>query len=134
MRTDRHNHRTIAGDSADAETIKVLARGHRKLIWSRNRQSNALRSALRKYYLAALEAFESFHHSHAIAVLTRAASPAEAAHLSMPTIRSLLKELGGNARSTPGHRRYGLRCAPSISQHHRRSPPHSGPPPGLRWR
>ncbi|MCV7092461.1 IS110 family transposase, partial [Mycobacterium interjectum] len=27
VRTDRHNHRPIAGDSADAEAIKVLARG-----------------------------------------------------------------------------------------------------------
>ena len=26
VRTDRHNHRPIAGDSADAEAIKVLAR------------------------------------------------------------------------------------------------------------
>jgi hypothetical protein len=28
VRTDRHNHRLIAGDSADAEALKVLARGH----------------------------------------------------------------------------------------------------------
>ncbi|MGB6051758.1 MAG: IS110 family transposase, partial [Rhodococcus sp. (in: high G+C Gram-positive bacteria)] len=41
VRTDRHNHRTIAGDSAAAEAIKVLARGHQNLIWSRNRQTNA---------------------------------------------------------------------------------------------
>ncbi len=40
VRTDRHNHRPIAGDSADAEGIKVLARGHQSLIWSRNRQTN----------------------------------------------------------------------------------------------
>jgi transposase len=29
VRTDRHNHRQIAGDSATAEAIKVLARGRR---------------------------------------------------------------------------------------------------------
>ena len=28
VRTDRHNHRPIADDSADAEAIKVLARAH----------------------------------------------------------------------------------------------------------
>ncbi|MGB2947373.1 MAG: IS110 family transposase [Rhodococcus sp. (in: high G+C Gram-positive bacteria)] len=94
VRTDRHNHRTIAGDSAAAEAIKVLARGHQNLIWSRNRQTNALRSALREYYPAALEAFDSLHHSDAIAVLTRAASPAEAAHLSVASIRALLKKAG----------------------------------------
>ena len=47
VRTDRHNHRPIAGDSADAEAIKVLARAHQSLIWSRTRHTNALRSALR---------------------------------------------------------------------------------------
>ena len=32
VRTDRHNHRPIAGDSLDAEAIKVLARTHQSLI------------------------------------------------------------------------------------------------------
>ena len=41
VRTDRHNHRPIAGDSADADAIKVLARGHQNLIWTRTRHSNA---------------------------------------------------------------------------------------------
>lgn len=47
VRTDRHNHRRIAGDSPDAEAIKVLARTHQSLIWARTRQTNTLRSALR---------------------------------------------------------------------------------------
>ena len=33
VRTDRHNHRQIAGDSPGAEAIKVLARTHQSLIW-----------------------------------------------------------------------------------------------------
>ncbi|MGB7381665.1 MAG: transposase, partial [Rhodococcus sp. (in: high G+C Gram-positive bacteria)] len=94
VRTDRHNHRTIAGDSTSAEAIKVLARGHQNLIWSRNRQTNALRSSLREYYPAALEAFDSLHHGDAVAVLSRAASPAEASHLSAATIRAILKRAG----------------------------------------
>ena len=57
VRTDRHNHRPIAGDSELAEAVKVLARAHQSLIWSRQRQTNALRSALREYYPAALAAF-----------------------------------------------------------------------------
>src|ERR1700736_5131115 len=56
--TDRHNHRPIAGDSADAEATKVLARAHQSLIWSRTRHTNALRNALREYYPAALVAFD----------------------------------------------------------------------------
>src|SRR3954466_15781208 len=55
VRTDRHNHRQIAGDSPAVEAIKVLARAHQNLIWSRNRNTNALRSALREYYPGALE-------------------------------------------------------------------------------
>ena len=35
VRTDRHNHRPIAGDSPDVEAIRVLARGHQNLIWAR---------------------------------------------------------------------------------------------------
>jgi transposase len=40
VRTDRHNHRPIAGDSSEAQAIKVLARTHQSLIWTRNRQSS----------------------------------------------------------------------------------------------
>ena len=47
VRTDRHNHRQIAGDSDLAEAVKVLARAHQSMIWSRRRQANMLRSALR---------------------------------------------------------------------------------------
>ena len=32
VRTDRHNHRRIAGDSPAAEAVKVLARAHQNLI------------------------------------------------------------------------------------------------------
>ena len=32
VRTDRHNHRPVAGDSPAAEAVKVLARAHQNLI------------------------------------------------------------------------------------------------------
>ena len=35
VRTDRHNHRPVAGDSPDSEGIKVVARTHQNLIWAR---------------------------------------------------------------------------------------------------
>ena len=47
VRTDRHNHRQVAGDSPLAEAVKVLARAHQNLIWARQRHVNTLRSALR---------------------------------------------------------------------------------------
>jgi hypothetical protein len=78
VRTDRHNHRPIAGDSPDAEAIKVLARAHQNLIWTRTRHTNALRSALREYYPAALVAFEDLAHGDALGVLGRAPAPSRA--------------------------------------------------------
>ncbi|MFI6173899.1 IS110 family transposase, partial [Nocardia sp. NPDC051052] len=94
VRTDRHNHRPIAGDSPGAEAIKILARGHQNLIWTRNRHTNALRSALREYYPGALVAFDDLADRDALAVLTRAATPAEGARLSLSAIRATLKRAG----------------------------------------
>jgi transposase len=94
VRTDRHNHRPIAGDSPDAEAIKVLARGHQNLIWARTRHTNTLRSALREYYPAALETFDDLADRDALAILHRAPTPAEAARLSLSKIQSALKAAG----------------------------------------
>ena len=98
VRTDRHNHRLIAGDSADAEAIKVLARTHQSLIWARNRHTNALRNALREYYPAALLAFEDLAHGDALGVLDRAPTPAQGAQLPLAAIQSALKR-GGRQRN-----------------------------------
>lgn len=98
VRTDRHNHRPIAGDSPAAEAIKVLARGHQNLIWARNRHTNALRSALREYYPAALVAFEDLHHGDALAVLGRVPTPDQGARLPLSAIRHALAR-GGRQRN-----------------------------------
>ena len=47
VRTDSHQLRAVAGDSADAEGIKVLARTHKTLIWERTRHVQRLRHQLR---------------------------------------------------------------------------------------
>jgi hypothetical protein len=98
VRTDRHNHRQIAGDSGDVGAIKIVARGHQNLIWSRNRQTNALRNALREYYPTALVAFDDLAHSDCLAVLAKAPTPAAGAHLSMDQISAALKR-GGRQRN-----------------------------------
>jgi transposase len=98
VRTDRHNHRQIAGDSPDAEAIKVLARSHQSLIWARTRHANMLRSGLREYYPAALEAFDSLTAVDALAVLGRAPTPQQGARLSLAKIGSALKA-GGRQRN-----------------------------------
>jgi archaeosine-15-forming tRNA-guanine transglycosylase len=94
-RTDRHNQRLLAGDSDQADAVRVLARAHQSAIWSRQRQVNALRSALREYYPAALEAFGTDLASHdAIAVLAIAPGPDAGRALSRSKIAAALRQAG----------------------------------------
>ena len=58
VRLDHAHHRQIAGDSPIAEAVKLLARAHQSLIWDRTRQVLRLRSALREFFPAALQAFD----------------------------------------------------------------------------
>jgi hypothetical protein len=114
VRTDRHNHRLVAGDSAEVEAIKVLARTHQSLIWTRNRHTNALRNALREYYPAALEAFEDLAHGDALGVLGRAPTPTQGARLDLAAIQSALKR-GGRKRNIAARARE-LRAALRTEQ------------------
>ena len=129
VRTDRHNHRPIAGDSPDAEAIKVLARAHQSLIWTRTRHTNALRSALREYYPAALVAFDDLAHGDALGVLHRAPTPEQGAHLSLPEIQSALNAVGANATSPPVPAKSKPRSALNSWAHPHRWPRRSRPPP-----
>ena len=98
VRTDRHNHRQVAGDSPEAEAIRIIARGHQNLIWTRNRQTNALRSALREYYPAALETFTDLADRDTLAVLVKAPTPLEGARLTLGQIQAALRR-GGRQRN-----------------------------------
>jgi transposase len=55
VRTDHHQLRVVAGDSEPAETVKVVTRTHKTLIWERTRHTLRLRSTLREYFPTALE-------------------------------------------------------------------------------
>lgn len=96
-RTDHHNHRPIAGDSELVESIKVLARAHQSLIWTRQRQLNQLRSTLREFYPAAVEAFPELVSSDALAVLAVAPTPSLGRRLSLSKIAAALRR-GGRQR------------------------------------
>jgi hypothetical protein len=97
VRTDRHNHRLVAGDSDLAQGIRALARAHQSMIWARRRQANQLRSALREFYPAALAAFDDLTSGDAIAVLKVAPQPSLGAALSRAQITAALRR-GGRAR------------------------------------
>jgi transposase len=96
-RTDHQNHRPIAGDSELVESIKVLTRAHQSLIWTRQRQLNQLRSTLREFYPAALDAFGELGHGDALAVLAVAPTPSLGRQLSISKISSALRR-GGRQR------------------------------------
>jgi len=99
VRTDRHNHREIAGDSDLAEAIKVLARAHKDMIWARQRQANRIRNLLREFYPGAIEAFgNDVADRDALAVLAAAPSPAQGRRLSQAKVAAALRR-GGRQRN-----------------------------------
>jgi transposase len=95
VRTDRHHHRPVAGDSELAEAVKVLARAHQSLIWTRQRQANALRNTLREFYPAALAAFGAeLANPEALAVLGAAPTPTGGQALTVAELTELLRGAG----------------------------------------
>ena len=109
VRTDRHNHREVAGDSEGAEAIKVLARAHQSAIWARQRETNALRNALKDYYPGALVAFGTdLDDRDAVAILEIAPTPPLGRQLSTAKITAALKRLIGNQRGVIVARRSQL--------------------------
>jgi Transposase IS116/IS110/IS902 family./Transposase. len=91
VRTDSHQLRPIAGDSAEAEAVKVVTRMHKTLIWERTRAVQRLRHALREYFPAALVAFEDLDAADTLELLAKAPDPAAAARLSINQISAALK-------------------------------------------
>jgi transposase len=92
VRTDRHQLRPVAGDTDQAEAIKVVARAHQQLIWERTRHVLRLRSTLREFFPAALLAFgEDLASADALELLAAAPEPASAARLSTSRISAALK-------------------------------------------
>ncbi len=95
VRTDRAHHRPTAGDSEQAEVVKTLTRAHQTMIWTRQRQTNQLRSMLREFYPAALAAFgEDLAGRDALAVLALAPAPAAGRALSRSKIAAALRRAG----------------------------------------
>jgi transposase len=90
VRTDRHQLRPIAGDSVQAEAIKVLTRAHKTLIWERTRHLLRLRHALREFFPAALIAFDDLTATDTLELLGAAPDPASAAALTVEEITAAL--------------------------------------------
>lgn len=98
LRTDMAVHRPLPDDSDLAKAIAVLARAQQDATWNRQQISNQLRSLLREYYPAALDAFAAWQNGlcrpEARVLLAAAPTPAKAAGLSLAQLRSALKRAG----------------------------------------
>jgi transposase len=91
VRSDRHQLRPIAADSALAEAVKVSARAHQRLIWDRSRQVLRLRAALLEFFPAAVAAFDDLTAPDALELLAAAPDPASAAGLQTSKLIAALK-------------------------------------------
>jgi len=91
VRTDRHQLRPVAGDSTEADAVKVLTRAHKTLIWERTRHMLRLRNALREFFPAALVAFDDLAAKDALELLGAAPDPASAAALPVERIAAALR-------------------------------------------
>jgi hypothetical protein len=99
VRLDRGHHRPVAGDSDIGEAMKLVARSHQSMIWDRTRHVLRLRSALREYFPAALNAFDDLDAPDALALLAAAPDPDRAARLSTARISTALRK--ANRRDVP---------------------------------
>jgi transposase len=91
VRTDSHQLRPVAGDTALAEAIKVVSRAHKTLIWECTRHTQRLRHALREYFPGALEAFDDLDAVDTLYLLAKAPDPASAARLTTAQISAALR-------------------------------------------
>ncbi|MFI5765635.1 IS110 family transposase [Streptomyces sp. NPDC051563] len=92
VRIDRDQLRPVAGDSEQAQAVKVVARAHQTLIWERTRTFQRLRTTLREYFPAALNAYAdlALTSTDALELLVKAPTPATAARLTHTQIAAVL--------------------------------------------
>jgi transposase len=98
LRTDLAAHRPLPADSELAQAIAVLARAQQDAVWARTEAHNKLRSLLREFYPAILQAFASKRggllRPETRALLAAAPTPRAAARLTLAQLRALLRRAG----------------------------------------
>jgi hypothetical protein len=102
LRTDTEFHRPLPRDSNLVRAIAVLARAQQDAVWDRTRARNRLRSHLREYYPAILDAFaakrERLLSREAHPILAIAPTPAESARLTRGRLRTAVTRAGRQRR------------------------------------
>lgn len=116
VRLDREHHRPVAGDSPNAEAVKLLARTHQSMIWDRTRQVLRLRSALREFFPAALAAFDDLTAADALELLARAPDPDRAAQLSRSQLAAALRRANRRNIDVRAEQLQAVLRAPALRQ------------------
>jgi Transposase/Transposase IS116/IS110/IS902 family len=114
-RTRRHQIREVAADSDIAEAVRIAARAHQKLVWERTRHLLRMRSALREYFPAALEAYAGLTLAgpDALELLAKAPDPASAARLTVAQVTAALRRAG--RRGDLAQRARDIQAAPRAA-------------------
>ncbi|WSS99833.1 IS110 family transposase [Streptomyces phaeochromogenes] len=98
LRTDMHAHRPLPDDSDLGRAIAVLARAQQDSLWNRQQLANQLRSLLREYYPAALDAFATWTNGlcrpEARELMKAAPTPIRAARMTSTQLQAALKRSG----------------------------------------
>jgi hypothetical protein len=98
LRTDMAAHRPLPRDSDLARAIAILARAQQDAVWARQQVANQVRSFLRYYYPAALQAFlgkqNGLIRADSRVILALAPTPARAAKLTTTQLQSALRRAG----------------------------------------
>lgn len=98
LRTDAHAHRPLPADTDQARAITVLARAQQDAVWARQQTANQLRSVLRQFYPALLQAGSVWQNGLARPetreLLRIAPTPGAAARLSIARIEAALRRAG----------------------------------------
>ncbi|WP_329345263.1 IS110 family transposase [Streptomyces microflavus] len=98
IRTDMHMHRPLPTDSDLAQAIAVLARAHQDAVWNRQQIASQLRSVLREYFPAALDAWRekagTLTRPDARKILGAAPTPTLAALLPAWKLRLMMTNAG----------------------------------------
>jgi transposase len=120
LRTDAHAHRPLPADSELVQAIAVLARAQQDAVWHRQQLANQLRSLLREFFPAAVDAFCVKHIGltacEARVILATAPTPTLAAGLSVARLHALLRRAGRQRNLDRWARR--LQAAFGVDQAH----------------
>jgi len=127
LRTDAVAHRPMPADTPLAQAIAVLARAQQDAVWNRTQLANQLRSLLREYFPAGIEAFNlknvGLTSVEARAILAAAPTPGQAATLTTTDLAALLRQAGRQRNITTWAKRLHetfnheqLRQLPEVEQ------------------